>query len=64
MSTTEEYPSEMDYKAIDKKKIVDAVSKILSAIGEDPQREGLSAHTTSGCKCLTKKSWAGIRWTQ
>ena len=41
MSTTEEYPSEMDYKAIDKKKIVDAVSKILSAIGEDPQREGL-----------------------
>ncbi|MEL7636870.1 MAG: GTP cyclohydrolase I FolE [Anaerolineaceae bacterium] len=31
----------MDYKAIDKKKIVDAVSKILSAIGEDPQREGL-----------------------
>ena len=41
MSTTAEYPSEMDYKAIDKKKIVDAVSKILSAIGEDPQREGL-----------------------
>ena len=41
MSTTEEYPSEMDYKAIDKKKIVEAVSKILSAIGEDPQREGL-----------------------
>lgn len=41
MITTEEYPSEMDYKAIDKKKIVDAVSKILSAIGEDPQREGL-----------------------
>ena len=41
MITTEEYPSEMDYKAIDKKKIVEAVSKILSAIGEDPQREGL-----------------------
>ena len=41
MSTTEEYPSEMDYNAIDKKKIVEAVSKILSAIGEDPQREGL-----------------------
>lgn len=41
MSTTEENSSEMDYKAIDKKKIVDSVSKILSAIGEDPQREGL-----------------------
>ena len=41
MSTTEDNSEEMEYKSIDKKKIVDAVSKMLSAIGEDPQREGL-----------------------
>ncbi len=41
MITSEENPSEMEYKPIDKKKIVDAVSKMLLAFGEDPQREGL-----------------------
>jgi len=41
MNTPEENSSEMEYKAIDKKKIVEAVSKMLIAIGEDPQREGL-----------------------
>ena len=41
MSTPEEYPTEMAYKPIDKKKIVEAVSRMLEAFGEDPQREGL-----------------------
>ncbi len=41
MSTPEESPSELEYKPIDKKKIVDAVSKMLLAFGEDPDREGL-----------------------
>lgn len=41
MSATEDNSEKMEYKSIDKKKIVDAVSKMLSAIGEDPQREGL-----------------------
>ncbi|MDD2522167.1 MAG: GTP cyclohydrolase I FolE [Anaerolineaceae bacterium] len=40
MSATEDnQPSE--FQPINKKKIVDAVSMILSAIGEDPEREGL-----------------------
>lgn len=41
MSTPEENQSEMEHKPIDKKKIVDAVSKMLLAFGEDPEREGL-----------------------
>lgn len=41
MNTTEDNSEKMEYKSIDKKKIVDAVSKMLTAIGEDPQREGL-----------------------
>lgn len=41
MSTPEENQSELEYKPIDKKKIVDAVSKMLLAFGEDPEREGL-----------------------
>lgn len=32
---------EQVYQAIDKKKIIDSVGKILTAIGEDPKREGL-----------------------
>jgi len=32
---------EQVYEAIDKKKIIDSVGKILTAIGEDPKREGL-----------------------
>ena len=41
MSTNKKNPSEPEYQPIDKKKIVDSVSKILAAIGEDPKREGL-----------------------
>ena len=41
MATIEKNPSNFEYKPIDKKKIVDAVSKILIAVGEDPEREGL-----------------------
>ena len=41
MSTSEENQSELEYKPIDKKKIVEAVSKMLLAFGEDPEREGL-----------------------
>jgi GTP cyclohydrolase I len=41
MTTIEKNPSNFEYKPIDKKKIVDAVSKILIAVGEDPEREGL-----------------------
>ncbi|HBO33162.1 MAG TPA: GTP cyclohydrolase I FolE [Anaerolineaceae bacterium] len=41
MATIEKNPSNFEYKPIDKKKIVDAVSEILLAVGEDPEREGL-----------------------
>ncbi len=41
MSKTEDDPTEMEYTPIDKKKIVEAVSKMLLAFGENPQREGL-----------------------
>lgn len=41
MNTNKKNPSEPEYQPIDKKKIVDSVSKILAAIGEDPKREGL-----------------------
>ncbi len=41
MSTPKKQPAEPEYQPIDKKKIIDLVSKILSAIGEDPEREGL-----------------------
>lgn len=41
MSTPKKQPAEPEYQPIDKKKIIDSVSKILSAIGEDPEREGL-----------------------
>jgi GTP cyclohydrolase I len=41
MTTIEKNPSNFEYKPIDKKNIVDAVSKILFAVGEDPEREGL-----------------------
>lgn len=41
MSKTEDDPTEMGYTPIDKKKIVEAVSKMLLAFGENPQREGL-----------------------
>jgi len=41
MGKTEDDPTEMEYTPIDKKKIVEAVSKMLLAFGENPQREGL-----------------------
>lgn len=41
MSEPEENQSELEFKPIDKKKIVEAVSKMLLAFGEDPEREGL-----------------------
>jgi GTP cyclohydrolase I len=41
MATIEKNPSNFEHKSIDKKKIVDAVSEILLAVGEDPEREGL-----------------------
>ncbi len=40
MSAPEENPL-TEYKPINKRKIVDAVTEILTAVGEDPQREGL-----------------------
>jgi len=41
MSAKKESSSEMEYEPIDKKKISDAVSRMLVAFGEDPEREGL-----------------------
>ncbi len=40
MSAPEDNPI-TEYKPINKRKIVDAVTEILTAVGEDPQREGL-----------------------
>ena len=40
MSAPEDNPL-TEYKPINKRKIVDAVTEILTAVGEDPQREGL-----------------------
>jgi len=41
MSAKKESSSEMEYEPIDKKKISDAVSRMLVAFGEDPEREDL-----------------------
>ena len=41
MSAKKESSSEVEYEPIDKKKISDAVSRMLVAFGEDPEREGL-----------------------
>ncbi len=41
MSKPENESSEQVYKPIDKEKIIKQVAAMLSAIGEDPQREGL-----------------------
>lgn len=41
MSKIDDISSGTEYKPIDKKKITDAVSKMLVAFGEDPEREGL-----------------------
>jgi len=41
MSKKEDVSNEMEYEPIDKKKITEAVTKMLVAFGEDPEREGL-----------------------
>lgn len=41
MSKKDDVSNEMEYQPIDKKKITDAVTKMLVAFGEDPEREGL-----------------------
>ncbi len=41
MSKKDDVSNEMEYQPIDKKKITEAVTKMLVAFGEDPEREGL-----------------------
>lgn len=41
MSKKDDVSNKMEYQPIDKKKITDAVTKMLVAFGEDPEREGL-----------------------
>jgi GTP cyclohydrolase I len=41
MSKKDDISNEMEYEPIDKKKITEAVTKMLVAFGEDPEREGL-----------------------
>jgi GTP cyclohydrolase I len=41
MSKKDDVSNEMEYQPIDKKKITEAVTKMLVAFGEDPDREGL-----------------------